>query len=1341
LNTKQSKRLYQTIVRIAVCLAMTVTLFPMQQHSVYAAAAVTNTISVAPVTALQGGKRSDFIMGADVSELYELEKHNKKFYDTDDIEKNALQILKNHGVNYIRLRLWNDPTDALGDPIGGGNNDLAKTIVIAQKAKALGINVLLDYHYSDFWADPGKQNKPKAWINDTGATLQSDVYNFTYNTLMAMKAQGVLPQMVQIGNEINGGLLWPDGDSPAKAAPFLQKAAAAVRAADPNTGDPNNKINIMIHIAGNSSGSVGTFTNNLDAWTTNTTAVDFDIIGISDYPYWHGTMAQNAAILNTLAATYNKPVVVAETAYAWTLAAGDETINNFDQSNAYTSGYAPTPQGQAAAIRDVINNVANVPGNKGLGIFYWGADWLPGDETGWIADQGSGWENQALFDFNGYALPSIDVFNKVRTSSTIPVSDFVSADPVTVSTNVYGTPNLPATVQGIYSDGFYKSAAVTSWVYSTVDVTTPGVYTAHGTIGNNANAATAIVTVQTAQPPNFVTNPGLEGGATGWTSSNASIAKPQQGGSTPNSGTNAIHFWNGSAFNGVTVTQTIYGLPNGIYTLSVYGEGDAKGSSVVPYLYAEGYDSSNPSAKLTQNFTPTGWNKYTQYSITVTVTSGKCTIGVNINGAADAWGDVDDFYFGLPPAAASENTKAQPVTVSTPVGAPLSNGAIITANTPYITLSNATPGATIFFTTDGSEPGYSSNSSITKVYAGPIKIAANTVLKTYAIAPGYLNSSVSSINVIADYSSIGSLVPNGSFEQAGTLGAWQLNGVTEVNEASTTFDAVQSPSDVFEGNGGFKYYSTNSYKFTLSQKVSGLSNGIYTLSAESRGGDNSVIDSVGRASSDPSKATLTLSAQTQTMQGSANIINQYWNVWKQPIINHIYVTDGTCTITFTADGSAGYWGFLDNVMLLKTADLPSENTSGNTGGNTNGTSVGDNGNTTTIQPSPTPVTIDKGTVQIKVPTDEKGIAVVKVSAADIKTAIEHSTDQMITIQLKPAEGAKEVQINIPVQQIVASEDAKIGTIKVDTGFASLWINAGFIKKIAGNTSMELQLAVAKVDTTQLSASVQEKLGGSAVYEFTMSVDGTKVSQFNGNDVKIAMNYTLQSGETPNKIVIYYVNESGKLEAVKNGRYNPETGKVEFKAKHFSKYAAAYSTVAFKDMAEAVWAKDGVEALAARDAVSGIGDGNFNPNGKVTRAEFIQILLNAFDLVDTDAKSTMQDVQEGAWYYNAVATAEKLGITNGKAVGIFGINDQISRQDMAVMVYKATQLLKADLRMGTDITEFEDQRAIADYAAEAVKAIQQAGIMDGVGNGIFAPQAESTRAQAATIIYRLYNIVK
>ncbi|GMA63815.1 glycosyl hydrolase 53 family protein [Alicyclobacillus fastidiosus] len=894
-----------------------------------------NSVSVAPVPALQNGQRSDFIMGADVSELYALEQANKKFYDSDGLQENCLQILKNHGVNYIRLRLWNDPTNALGQPLGGGNDDLAADISIAKQAKALGMKVLLDFQYSDFWADPGEQNKPKAWANDHGTALQNDIYNFTYNTLKTMNAQGVLPNMVQIGNEINNGILWPDGESATAAAPLLQKAASAVRAADPNANDPNRKIKIVLHLAGDSSGSVGTFTSDLNTWTTGSTAVDFDVIGISYYPYYHGTMAQDSNILDTLASMYHKPVIVAETSEGWTLAQGDNTINTFDQNAAYTAGYTPTPQGQAEEIRDVINNVANVPNDMGLGMFYWGSDWLPGDATGWTAGQGSSWENQALFDFNGHALPSMNVFNLVRTSNTTPPSNFVSADPVTVSTSVGGTLTLPSTVEGQYSDGYYKQTAVSSWDTSTADLSKPGVYTVYGTILGDPKAASAIVTVQPDQPKNLVTNPGFENGADGWTSSDASVAAPATGGNiTPHTGTSDIHYWSADAFSNDTVSQTITGLPDGTYTLSVWGEGSASGSAV-PFLYASGYDATDPSATVQQNFTPSGWNVWKQYRVQVTVTSGQCTIGVNFNGAPGDWGDVDDLYFGLPPVS-STATQTQAVTAYAPDGTALQSDATVPANTPYITLSSPTPGATIYYTTDGSEPGDTTSSSVTNVYTGRVQIGANTELKVYAVAPGYSQSTVTTYDLTTNDATSNSAIQNGGFNQQGSLSPWTLSGVTEGTDNSTyAFDATQdsTPGVVYEGSGQFKYWSSKSYSFTLSQKVTGLENGVYTLSAESAGANNMLLNSDGMATNDPSLATLTLSAQTPIGKRSTNVINEGvaangWNQWNEFDVNDIYVTDGTCTISFTATGSPNYWGYLDDVKLVRTGILPLERLEG-----------------------------------------------------------------------------------------------------------------------------------------------------------------------------------------------------------------------------------------------------------------------------------------------------------------------------------------------------------------------------------------------------------------------------
>ncbi|WP_052012314.1 glycosyl hydrolase 53 family protein [Alicyclobacillus hesperidum] len=888
----------------------------------------TTSVSVAPVAALQDGRRSDFIMGADVSELYALEQAHKKFYDSNNVQENCLQILKNHGINWIRIRLWNDPTNALGQPLGGGDNNLATDIAIAKQAKALGLKIFLDFQYSDFWADPGKQNKPKAWANDSGSALENDIYNFTYDTLKTMNAQGVLPNMVQIGNEINNGILWPDGESAVAAAPLLQKAAAAVRAADPHVNDPNKKIKIVLHLAGDASGSVGTFTSDLNTWTTGSTAVDFDVIGISYYPYYHGTVAQDATILDTLASTYHKPVIVAETSEGWTLAQGDNTINTFDQNSAYAAGYTPTVQGQAEEIRDVINNVANVPDNMGLGMFYWGADWLPGDQTGWTSGQGSSWENQALFDFTGHALPSMNVFNLVRTSKVTPPSNFISADPVTVTTSVGGTLNLPSTVEGQYSDGYYRLTSVSSWDTSTADLSTPGVYTVYGTIGNNPKAASAIVTVEPAQPKNYVVNPGLENGTAGWTSSNPTVAEPVSGGNiTPHTGSSDIHYWSASAFSNDTVSQTLTGIPNGTYTLSVWAEGSASGSTV-PYLYASGYDASDASATETEKFSPSGWNIWKQYSIQVTVTSGQCTIGVNFNGGAGDWGDVDDFYFGLP-IQLSSATQTQPVTAYAPNGTALTSNASIAANTPYVTLSCPTPGATIYYTTDGSDPENPTSTSVTNVYTGPIQISSNTQLKVYAVAPGYEQSSTSTYDLTTNDTT--SLVPNGGFNEQGILSPWTLTGVQEGTDNSTyVFDATQdsTPGDVYEGSGEFHYWSSNSYSFTLSQKVTGLANGVYDLSVESAGANNMTLQSDGRATNNPSVATITLSAKTPFTRCSTNIMNEGtaengWNQWNQFVLHDIIVTDGTCTISFTVNGSANYWGYLDDVKLVKVDSLPS----------------------------------------------------------------------------------------------------------------------------------------------------------------------------------------------------------------------------------------------------------------------------------------------------------------------------------------------------------------------------------------------------------------------------------
>ncbi|WP_123041803.1 glycosyl hydrolase 53 family protein [Cohnella candidum] len=1294
-------------------------IYPAGVNMPRVSAAASETVAVAPVAELQNGQRSDFVMGADVSELDAIQKSGKKFYDTDGTEMNAIQVLKKHGVNYIRLRNWVDPTDAFGAPIGGGNTDLANNIAIAKQAKANGVKVLLDFHYSDFWADPGKQNKPKAWANDTGDKLLDDVSAYTTQVLNAMKAEGVLPDMVQIGNEINGGLLWPDGNNADKAAPLLQRASQAVRAVSP-------AIQIIIHLAGNSSGSLGTFTYDFDKWTTGATTVDFDIIGISDYPYWHGTMQQNAAILSGLASRYNKPVIVAETAYAWTLQPGDETINNFDQDSAYTAGYAPTPQGQAAMLRDMIQNIASVPGGKGMGLFYWGADWLPGNDTGWIAGQGSGWENQALFDYTGRALPSIDVFNLVRGNQNPPAAQFVKADPALVTVQAGNSLNLPSTVKGQFSDGRYGDVPVTAWDSSSVNLTEPGVYTAVGTINGDPAAAKAVVTVTPAQPPNLIANPGLENGATGWTVSNWSVAGPKAGGSNPHSGSSAIHYWYGSDYADAKVEQTLNGVADGDYVFSAWVMGDALGGNPVPYLYASGFDANDPTVTQTVYAKPAGWANWLHYEMPVSVTSGHVTLGVNVNGIAGAWGDVDDLYFGLPPAS-SASTQTQPVTAASG-GQKLSDPAVLPAGSP-VTLTAPTGNSTIYYTLDGSDPGYSPSASRTLVYTGPIRVSANTVLKASASAPGYRNSEVRTLNIRVDNATVPYLVPDGGFEQPNQLGAWTLKDVS-VTDNAYAFQPVQNAGGgtVYTGSGFFSYWSQNGYAFTLTQKVTGLANGIYTLSARSAGQTNYSLNASGRAVSDPAAATLTLSASTPSSALSANVLNQgqtaefFHDIWGETRIPNIKVTDGTAALSFTVQGSAGYWGFLDQVQLEKTADLPQESNGGS---------------------SPPPVSseppaeVTKGTVTLKPSVGSVGSVSVTVKSADLKSAIEQSSGGIVNIAVIPSGDAKKVQAVLPAGPILSGSGAGVQAIRVDTGLAAVTIDTKLLTGHEAGSDSVLALSVASVDPAALPEDTRKRVQGAVVYDFNLTLDDEKISDFRGHEVTVSVPYALKPGEKPGSVVVYYVDDQGKLETVKNGKYDPSTGRVTFKAKHFSTYAAAGAQAAFKDLEGYGWAADAIEAMAARGAASGDGNGHFRPGSSVTRAEFIALLANLFDLNASGEVPAFKDVPKGAWYGKALASARSLGIVQGRPDGSFGANDPISRQDMAVMAYQASIKLGIRLDPTQVSAAFGDANDIAPYAKDAVTALHDSGIVAGTGSGAFAPRAGTNRAQAAVIVYRLF----
>lgn len=341
-----------------------------------------------------------FYRGADLSYLQELEAHGAVYYDNNKPE-NALSIFKNNGVNIIRLRLWYHPQN--------GYNDLSNTLQMAKRISQKGLKLLLDIHYSDTWADPSHQTKPVAWANLSYSVLKDSVYSYTYRVIKDLKDQGSLPAIVQIGNEVTDGMLWNTGrvggnyDNPTQWSQFASLLKEGIKGAK-DAAKPDT-ISTMIHIdrGGDFSGCKWFFDN------LQKENVKFDIIGLSYYPWWDGSLTDMTNTVDQVAGRYNKPVLIAETAYPWTLKWDDNVNNIVGSSSQLLPNYPADEKGQQDYLDKVFSIIRNVPNHLGIGVVYWEPDFIS------VPGVGSDWENLAMFDFSGNALPSMSAFKPLAT--------------------------------------------------------------------------------------------------------------------------------------------------------------------------------------------------------------------------------------------------------------------------------------------------------------------------------------------------------------------------------------------------------------------------------------------------------------------------------------------------------------------------------------------------------------------------------------------------------------------------------------------------------------------------------------------------------------------------------------------------------------------------------------------------------------------------------------------------------------------------------------------------------------------------------------------------------------
>ena len=417
----------------------------------------------------------DFALGMDASTVLALEASGVKYYDFDGTEKDVFQILSDNGINYIRVRVWNDPFDKDSNGYGGGNCTIDTALEIGKRANKYGMKLCVDFHYSDFWADPAKQMAPKAWKGlDYLEEMAPALYEYTKECLTTLKNEKIAVGMVQIGNETNrylcGTKVW------ANICALLSAGSKAVREVYP-------KALVAVHFA-----NPEKVTNYPDyAYRLNYYNVDYDVFGSSYYPYWHGTLENLSEVLSGVAKDYNKKVMVLETSYAFTSKDTDFSGNTISDGGAFVKAYPFTIQGQANSVRDVVDTIKNKTTN-GCGVFYWEGTWISVGTSSFEENSakwekyGSGWaasyateydpndagkyyggcavDNQAFFDEHGHVLESLKVFSLMKKGNVVSLS-VDATEENTYILDFGANISLPSKINAVMNDDSKQEVDVT----------------------------------------------------------------------------------------------------------------------------------------------------------------------------------------------------------------------------------------------------------------------------------------------------------------------------------------------------------------------------------------------------------------------------------------------------------------------------------------------------------------------------------------------------------------------------------------------------------------------------------------------------------------------------------------------------------------------------------------------------------------------------------------------------------------------------------------------------------------------------------------------------------------
>lgn len=418
---------------------------------------------------------------------------------------------------------------------------------------------------------------------------------------------------------------------------------------------------------------------------------------------------------------------------------------------------------------------------------------------------------------------------------------------------------------------------------------------------------------------------------------------------------------------------------------------------------------------------------------------------------------------------------------------------------------------------------------------------------------------------------------------------------------------------------------------------------------------------------------------------------------------------------------------------------------------------GDSGDSTTtpptasapVTPTATPTSSVSGstaTTTVTTTTDTDGKAAASVPAAQVDSALKQAQDAAaksgeapkVEIKVEAPADATALETAVPQAAMAAIASGKLQDLTISSPVANLTFDGAALNTIAGAAAGDVKFSASKVNTADLPAAVQTLLGNRPVYEFSVTSGDNTISRFNGN-VTVAVPYQLGAGEDPNAVIISYINTSGNLEVITNGRYDSATGTVIFTTDHFSKYAVGYSKVSFSDVADTAWYSDAVSFIAAREITTGTGDNKYSPEAKLTRGEFIVLMMRAYGIApDTDPTDNFLDA--GNTYYTGyLSAAKRLGISAGVGSNMYTPNKEITRQEMFALLYNTLkvigQLPQGD--SGKALSDFADAGQVDTWAVEAMKLLVETGAISGSG-GKLSPTSTTTRAEMAQVLYKLLS---